>query len=106
MPTITFVEFSGRKHEVQGQVGESVMQVAMNNSVPGILADCGGNCSCATCHVYVDAQWQNRFAPPAQGEKDMLECALHVRDNSRLSCQLPLTPDLDGLVVHLPESQT
>ena len=105
MPKVTFIEFSGKKHEVQGEVGESVMQVAMNNAVPGILADCGGNCSCATCHVYVDAPWGNRIPAPAPAEKEMLDCALHVLENSRLSCQVRLTPELDGLVVHLPESQ-
>ena len=106
MPKITYIEHSGQQHTVEADVGQSLMQVATNNMIPGIIADCGGNCSCATCHVYVDADWASHVEPPAQGERDMLECALHVQENSRLSCQIPVTPELDGLVVRLPESQT
>lgn len=106
MPTITFVEFSGTRHEVEAQIGESVMKAAVNNMVPGIIADCGGNCACATCHVYIDAPWSARLATPSKEEGDMIECALHTRSTSRLSCQVILTAELDGLVVGLPESQT
>lgn len=106
MVKITFVEHSGQEHVVDVEVGKSVMQAAVENMVPGIIADCGGNCSCATCHVYVDEQWAERVTPPSQGEADMLECALHIQQTSRLSCQLAVTPELDGLIVRLPESQT
>jgi len=106
MPRIKFIEHSGMEHAVDAEVGQSVMQVATNNMVPGIIADCGGNCSCATCHVYIDAEWASHMAAPAQSEKDMLECALHIQENSRLSCQIAVTPELDGMIVRLPESQT
>ena len=105
MPKITFIEHSGEEHTVEAEAGQSVMQAAMNNMVPGILADCGGNCSCATCHVYVESPWRERIAPAEQAERDMLECALHTRADSRLSCQVTLSPELDGMVVRLPESQ-
>jgi 2Fe-2S ferredoxin len=106
MPKITFIEHSGTKHEVQAEVGQSVMQAAVNNMVPGIIADCGGNCSCATCHVYVVEEWRTRLPPPSKEEKDMVECALEVRENSRLGCQVLITSEMDGLVVSLPASQT
>jgi 2Fe-2S ferredoxin len=106
MPKITFIEHSGQQHSVEAEVGQSVMQVAMNNMVPGIIADCGGNCSCATCHVYINGDWASHVTPPAEDEKAMLECALHTRDTSRLSCQVAVTPELDGMIVRLPESQT
>jgi 2Fe-2S ferredoxin len=105
MPTITFIEFNGKEYKVAAEVGQSVMQAGTNNMVPGIVADCGGACSCATCHVYVDPTWETKIAPPEQTEKDMIDCALHVQPNSRLSCQIQVTPELDGLVVRLPESQ-
>jgi 2Fe-2S ferredoxin len=105
MPKITYIEFSGQQHTVDAEVGQSLMQVATDNMIPGIIADCGGNCSCATCHVYIDTSWQARVTPPEQGERDMLDCALYVQENSRLSCQVNVTPELDGMVVRLPESQ-
>jgi len=106
MPKITFIEHSGTEHPVEAQVGQSVMQAATGNMVPGIIADCGGNCSCATCHVYVDASWRAHLPPASKEEREMIECALHVQEGSRLSCQLHITPELDGLIVRLPESQT
>jgi ferredoxin, 2Fe-2S len=105
MPKITFIEHSGQQHDVEVEAGQSVMQAAIDNMVPGIIADCGGNCSCATCHVYIDGEWSERVAPPLQSEKEMLECALHTRESSRLSCQIPVTAELDGMIVRLPESQ-
>lgn len=105
MPKITFIEHSGQEHVVEVAAGQSVMQAAVDNSVPGIMADCGGNCSCATCHVYIDAEWAGRVTPPLQSETDMLDCALHTQESSRLSCQVAVTPELDGLIVRLPESQ-
>jgi len=106
MPKVTFIEFSGQEHVIEVEVGQSVMQAAVNNMVPGIIADCGGNCSCATCHVYINPEWVGRVTPPSPGETEMLECALHIQETSRLSCQVAVTADLDGLVVRLPESQT
>lgn len=106
MPRMTFIEHGGQKHEVDAEVGQSVMQVAINHMVPGIIADCGGNCACATCHVYVEAPWDARTGSPSKEERDMIDCALHVRATSRLSCQIKLSAELDGLVVNLPESQT
>jgi 2Fe-2S ferredoxin len=74
--------------------------------VPGILAECGGNCACATCHVYVAEPWRARVNPPSKEERDMFECVLSPNGNSRLGCQVIVTEELDGLIVHLPESQT
>jgi 2Fe-2S ferredoxin len=82
------------------------MQAAVFNMVPGIVADCGGNCACATCHVYIAAPWRQRVPEPSTGEREMVECALFVREDSRLSCQVVVTPELDGAIVHLPASQT
>lgn len=105
MPRLTIIEHSGKEHQLDAEEGKSVMQAALDALVPGILADCGGACSCATCHCYVDDAWFARL-PEAEGaERDMLECALEPRDNSRLSCQLRVTAQTDGLVVRLPKSQ-
>ena len=106
MPKIKFVEHSGQEHLVDAPVGQSVMQAASNNMVPGIVADCGGNRACATCHVYVDGPWRGYIPPASKEEREMIECALHVEENSRLSCQIYITPELDGLVVRIPVSQT
>jgi 2Fe-2S ferredoxin len=106
MPKITFIEHNGTEHALDVGTRQSVMQAAMSNSVPGIIADCGGSCSCATCHVYVDEAWRERLPAPSSTEKDMIECALHVQEGSRLSCQIELIEELDGLVIRIPESQT
>ena len=106
MPKVTLIEFNGTSHTLEASSGQSVMQVAMSNRVPGIIADCGGSCSCATCHVYVDPEWQGRIPGPSDTEKEMIDCALHVRANSRLSCQIVVSDAVDGLVVRIPESQT
>ena len=106
MPRITYVESTGEAHAVDVPVGVSVMEGAVNNLVPGIVADCGGACACATCHVYVEAGWYSRLPPVQELEADMLDFAWEPReDQSRLSCQLTVTPELDGLVVHIPEEQ-
>jgi 2Fe-2S ferredoxin len=105
MPKITFVEYSGKTHEVEAGVGESLMQVAMNNQIAGILGDCGGNCACATCHVYVDAPWTDKVTPIKNNEREMIECTTFTEATSRLGCQVIMTEELDGLVVRLPESQ-
>ena len=105
MPHLTIIEHSGKEHHLEAEDGKSVMQAALDALVPGILADCGGSCSCATCHCYVDEAWLGRLPQPEGAERDMLECALDPRDNSRLSCQLRMTPQTDGLVIRLPKSQ-
>ncbi|MFE8595501.1 2Fe-2S iron-sulfur cluster-binding protein [Archangium violaceum] len=106
MAKITFIEADGKEYQVEAQEGQSVMQAAMDNLVPGIVAECGGFASCATCHGYVDEAWTTKFPAPDAGEEGMISCAFHVRPNSRLTCQLKVTPALDGLVVRLPVSQT
>ncbi len=105
MPTVTFVDADGTRHEIEAKSGVSVMQAAIDNGIEGIVAECGGACSCATCHCYVDEEWQGRTGEPDQMEKTMLECVLDPRPNSRLSCQITLNDDLDGLVISLPEAQ-
>ena len=106
MPKITFIEHNGTEHLVDAAAGESLMRAAVDNRVDGIVADCGGNCSCATCHVYIEATWRERIPPASNEERDMIECALHVEEHSRLSCQILVTPALDGLIVRIPVSQT
>ena len=106
MPKVKFIEHGGAVHTFDTAGGQSLMQIATSNRVPGIIADCGGSCSCATCHVYVDAEWLDRVPAASSAEKEMIDCALHVQDNSRLSCQIELNESLDGIVVRLPESQT
>ncbi|OJH34633.1 2Fe-2S iron-sulfur cluster-binding protein [Cystobacter ferrugineus] len=106
MSKIKFIEANGTEHVVEAREGQSVMQSAMDNLVPGIVAECGGFANCATCHVYVDQAWSARLPPPEESETAMIDCAFHVQPNSRLSCQLKVTPALAGLVVRLPISQT
>jgi ferredoxin, 2Fe-2S len=107
MPKVTYIEFNGTPHEVEVPVGLSVMKGAVNNGVPGIDADCGGECACATCHVYVDEAWLGRTGLPVPGsmEESMLSFAALKEANSRLSCQIAMSEALDGLIVRLPEGQ-
>ena len=105
MPKITYIEFNGTPHEVDVATGLSVMEGAINNSVPGIEAECGGCCSCATCHVYVDPNFKEVTGQADPLERDMLESVMDLRENSRLSCQITVTEEMDGLVVELPELQ-
>jgi 2Fe-2S ferredoxin len=105
MPKILFIEHNGTEHVVEADVGKSVMQVAVDNMVPGIVGDCGGCCTCATCHGYVDPAWEGKLSKPSEDETMMLDGALYVESNSRLTCQIIVKPELDGLVVRLPESQ-
>jgi 2Fe-2S ferredoxin len=105
MPTIKIVENNGTVHEVSGEVGQSVMQAATFAGVPGISADCGGACACATCHGYVDEAWVGAFQPVSESEDQMLEIVPERRSSSRLTCQLVLSADMDGLMVQLPASQ-
>lgn len=105
MPKITYIEQDGTRHDVVAKVGETVMEAAVRNQVPGIEADCGGACACATCHVYVDEAWTGTTGSPSEMEEDMLDFAYEVRQNSRLSCQLRVSEEFDGLVVTTPERQ-
>lgn len=105
MVKITFVEQNGTRHEVEAEPGMTVMEAAVKNSVPGIAAECGGACSCATCHVYVEEEWRGPTGEPQQMEEDMLDFAFDVRKESRLSCQIKVTEALDGLTVRVPEKQ-
>jgi 2Fe-2S ferredoxin len=105
MPQVNYISHDGAQYEVDVPVGTSVMQGAVDNMIDGIVGECGGSCSCATCHCYVDEAWLAKLPRPSGMEKDMLECVLEPRPNSRLSCQIVVTPELDGLVVRMPESQ-
>ena len=107
MPTITYIEYNGTRHPIEVAVGKSVMQGAVENNVPGIDADCGGECACATCHVYIDAVWLERIGRPPAGsqEASMLSFAAVTQPDSRLSCQINVTAALDGLIVRMPEGQ-
>lgn len=105
MPVIKFVEANGAEHEVDIPVGKTIMQGAVDNMLPGIIAECGGSCSCGTCHVYVDAEWLAKSGEVDDLEQDMLQIMGGVESNSRLSCQVQITAEMQGMVVHLPESQ-
>jgi ferredoxin, 2Fe-2S len=106
MPQITFVDNKGGEQVIDTRAGISLMEVATKNGVPGIDADCGGACACATCHVFIDLDWQAKMPPKQDMEEAMLDFALDLSDESRLSCQILVTDALDGLVVKIPSSQT
>ena len=107
MARITYIEFDGTPHTIDVPPGQSVMEGAVRNGVPGIDADCGGNCACATCHCYVQPPWLDKLPPPSDDELLMLSnVAAERRPNSRLSCQLVASPALDGLTVQFPERQS
>jgi 2Fe-2S ferredoxin len=105
MPRITYIEHDGTPHTVDVAVGLTVMEGAVNNNVPGIDADCGGACACSTCHAYVDPDWVARLPAREDMELDMLDFAYEPNERSRLTCQIKVTPELDGLVLQLPEKQ-
>lgn len=105
MAKITYIEHSGAEHVVEAEAGVSVMEAAVKNMVPGIDADCGGACACATCHVFVDAAWADKVGKKDPMEESMLDFAQGLTEQSRLSCQIRITDSLDGLVVRLPEFQ-
>jgi 2Fe-2S ferredoxin len=105
MPRITFIEPDGSRRVVDATLGITLMEAAVQNGVQGILALCGGACACGTCHVYVDAAWLPRLGAREEMEEGMLECAWEPRDNSRLSCQIHVTADLEGLEVTVPPRQ-
>ena len=105
MPRVIFRSYTGERREVDVPEGTSLMEAAVRNSVHGIDGDCGGAAACATCHVYVDADWFAATGPQTEMEQSMLAFAEHVGPTSRLGCQIKMRPDLDGLTVDLPESQ-
>tara|TARA_B100001540_G_scaffold83007_1_gene74684 strand:+ start:231 stop:551 length:321 start_codon:yes stop_codon:yes gene_type:complete len=106
MPKITYIEHNGKKHTIDVANGLSIMEGAVQNNIPGIDADCGGAMACATCHVYVKEEWFNNLPQKEQGEEDMLDMAFEPKKNSRLSCQILVSKELDGIVVDLPKKQT
>ena len=105
MPQVKFIEFNGTEHVVEATNGESIMATAISNLVPGIDADCGGECSCATCHVLINADWRAKLETSSDQEESMLDLNPDRTEESRLSCQIKMNDDLDGIVVNLPEFQ-
>lgn len=105
MPRIRFVEHNGTEHEVEIPAGMSIMQAAVSHMVPGIEGDCGGLCACATCHVYIPEEWREKCGPPEELEQAILDFAFDVADNSRLSCQIKMSDELDGITINMPERQ-
>lgn len=105
MPTINFILADGTEHAIDGEVGTPVMYLAKRNELSGMQAECGGMCCCATCHVHIDPQWIATLPKMEEDERETLEFAEQVDDMSRLSCQLKITESMDGLIVHVPESQ-
>ena len=105
MPKITYIEFAGKSHIIDVPKGLTVMEGAVQNNIPGIDADCGGGMACATCHVYVKDEWFDKLPKKEDGEEDMIDMAFEPKKNSRLSCQLLVTDELDGLVVNVPSKQ-
>ena len=105
MTVVTFVSHEGDKHEAPLEEGQSLMQVATNNAVPGIDGDCGGEAACGTCHVIVDPQWSQKIGPSGANEQAMLAMNPERQPTSRLSCQIAVSPEWDGLIVQLPEFQ-
>tara|TARA_X000000368_G_scaffold358821_1_gene301912 strand:- start:865 stop:1185 length:321 start_codon:yes stop_codon:yes gene_type:complete len=106
MPKITYKDNQGNSQTIEVEKGLSVMEGAIQNNISGIDADCGGSMACATCHVYVEDKWLDRLAKPEDGEVDMIDMAFEPKKNSRLSCQIIVSDELDGLVVTTPEKQS
>lgn len=106
MPNITYIEHSGTSHTVDVAEGMTVMEGAVQNNIPGIVAECGGACSCSTCHAYIDSAWFAQLPQPDENEADMLDFAIDpIEGRSRLTCQIKIHSSLEGLVVQLPENQ-
>ena len=105
MPKVTFIAHNGTRHEVQAPAGLSLMRAAIDNNVPGIDGDCGGQCACATCHVFIGAPWADRIPPPQQTEDEMLNFTAEREPESRLACQVVMTEALDGIEVRMPAGQ-
>ena len=105
MPKITYIEPNETAHTIDAETGSTVMEAAIQNGISGIEAECGGACACAPCHVYIDEAWREQVGEPSPMEEDMLDFGYDVRPNSRLSCQIKVTDELDGLIVRIPERQ-
>ena len=105
MPKITYIEHNGKLHQIEVPNGLTVMEGAVQNNIPGIDADCGGSCACATCHVYVDEKWFDKLPKKENAEEDMLDMSHQSNKFSRLTCQITVTDELDGLVVKMPSKQ-
>ena len=105
MAKVTYIENNGKSHTINVENGLTVMEGAVQNNIPGIDADCGGSMACATCHVYVKEEWFNKLTKKEDGEEDMLDMAFEPKNNSRLSCQLIVSDELDGLEVNIPSKQ-
>ena len=105
MVKITFIDTAGTARTVEGEASSTVMETAIKNGVPGIEAECGGACACSTCHVYIDDAWREKVGEPSPMEEDMLDFAYEVKPSSRLSCQIKVSEELDGLTVRTPERQ-
>lgn len=105
MTKITYITARDERIETEAENGSTVMETAIMNAVPGIVAECGGACTCATCHVYIEPEWREAVGGPSRMEEDMLDFAFDVRDESRLSCQIKVRDALDGLVVRVPSRQ-
>ena len=106
MPKITYKDYNGNSKTINVESGLSVMEGAIQNDIPGIDADCGGSMACATCHVYVEEKWLNKLPKAEDAENDMIDMAYNPKKNSRLSCQIILSDELDGLEITTPEKQT
>jgi len=106
MPKITYIEHNGKIHNVEVQNDLTIMEGSLQNNIPGIDADCGGACACATCHVYVDEKWFNKLPKKSPAEQDMLDMAIEPNKFSRLGCQITVTDDLNGIVVKMPSKQS
>lgn len=105
MPQVHFITFDGQRHSVSTPTGENLMRAATDNGVPGIDGDCGGQCACATCHVYVQSPWAERLQAMQTREQEMLEFTNERRDSSRLACQITMRDELDGIEIHMPQGQ-
>jgi ferredoxin, 2Fe-2S len=105
MPQIKYVEHNGIEHQIDVPIGWSLMEGAVKNGIPGIDGDCGGSCACATCHVFLDAYWSTKVPPKAEMEATMLEFGMESAQSGRLSCQIKVTADLEGMTVEMPKTQ-
>lgn len=105
MALVNFFDHDGNQFEANVEPGTSLMHAAVDNGIDGIVGECGGSCACATCHCYIDETWLSKAEPASQTERDMLDCVNDPQENSRLACQVKVTEELDGITVHMPESQ-
>lgn len=105
MPTAIFIDANGGQYEAEAKIGDTLMEVATENGIDGIIGECGGVMSCATCHVYVDNAWLDKLPPADEVEESMIDMAINPEKNSRLSCQITMTDDLNGIIVRMPVSQ-